>query len=110
MIDKFIKWLNIKITVLKVNKALNIKLTKFQIDYIFYNKPYKKIGRRTGKTLAYILKILLNDGCYHISTIQPDENRMKFEYRRYFRAWLISIYKRLKTKKIVKCTIEGIIE
>jgi hypothetical protein len=101
------KWLKRKILIWRVNKTLNIKLRKEQIDYIFFNRSYVSQGRRSGRTLAYILRILLNDGRYHIVDIRPDENRSNVEYRRFFRRWLIEIYTKLKNKGLVKCEIYG---
>ena len=103
-----LEWLKRKILIHRVNKALKIKLRKDQIDYIFFGKPYVLQGRRNGKTLSYILKILLNDGVYHIIDIEPDENRLNIEYRRFFRRWFKEIYIKLKDRRLVKCVIYGI--
>jgi non-homologous end joining protein Ku len=102
-----LKWLKRKILIYRVNKTLNIKLRKDQIDYIFFDKPYTLQGRRNGKTLAYILKILLNDGIYHIVDIEPDENRLNIEYRQFFRRWFRETYLRLSDRGLVKCVIYG---
>lgn len=103
-----LKWLKRQILIWRVNKTLKIKLRKDQIDYIFLGKPYISQGRRTGKTLAYILKVLLNDGRHHIIDIEPDENRFNIEYRRFFREWFKEIYRKLKNKGLAKCVIYGI--
>lgn len=103
-----LKWLKIKILIYRVNKTLNIKLRKNQIDYIFFDKPYTLQERKSDKTLAYILKFLLNDGCYHIIEIEPDENKFNIEYRRFFKRWFKEIYEKLKDKGLVKCVIYGI--
>lgn len=102
------KWIKRQILIWRVNRTLNIKLRKDQIDYIFFDKPYVLQGRRNGKTLAYILKILLNDGKYHIIDIKPDERGLNIEYRRFFRRWFKEIYIKLKDKGLVKCVIYGI--
>lgn len=55
-----IKKLKIKRTVAKVNKALDIKLNKWQINYIFNDgRCPDYYTRRTGKTLANILKTII---------------------------------------------------
>lgn len=49
----------------KINKALSINLYDWQIQYIFYDGNYHSeyhYGRRNGKTLANILKLLLSEG------------------------------------------------
>ena len=103
-----LEWLKRKILIHRVNKALNIKLEEDQINYIFFDKPYASRDRKSEKTLAYILKILLNDGMYHIVDIEPDENRFNIEYRRFFRRWFKEIYIKLKDRRLVKCVIYGI--
>ena len=103
-----LKWLNRQILIWRVNKTLKIKLRKDQINYIFFGKPYVLQGRGNGKTLAYILKILLNDGTYHITDIKPDEKGLNVRYRQFFRRWFKEIYIKLKNKRLVKCVICGI--
>lgn len=49
----------------KINKALSIDLYDWQIQYIFYDGDYHgeyNYGRRNGKTLANILRLLLSEG------------------------------------------------
>lgn len=61
-IKQFIKNFKIKITVKRVNRALKIKLTDWQIGYIFHGQPYSDEiynARCNGKTLAHILRICL---------------------------------------------------
>lgn len=56
------KSLQQKRTVKKINKALSISLYDWQIDYIFNDGEYHgeySHGRKNGKTLANILKLLL---------------------------------------------------
>lgn len=51
-------------TVKKVNRALGVRLKKWQIDFIFENRPYSAeiaTERCNGKTLAYILRICLKN-------------------------------------------------
>lgn len=103
-----LKWLKRQILICRVNKTLNIKLRKDQIDYIFFGKPYVLQGRKNGKTLSYILKILLNDGIYHIIDIKPDEKGLNIEYRQFFRKWFKEIYLKLNNKGLAKCVIYGI--
>ena len=78
------------------------------MDYILFDIPYTFQGRKSGKTLAYILKFLLNDGRYHIIDIKPDIKGLNIEYRRFFRRWFREIYIKLKDKGLVKCIIYGI--
>ncbi len=47
-------------TLKKVEKALGIKLYDWQRDYIMLDSDFIPDGRRNGKTLAFILRILLN--------------------------------------------------
>ena len=101
------KWLKRQILIYRVNKTLKIKLRKDQIDYIFFGKPYILQSRGSGKTLAYILKILLNDGTYHIIDIKPDEKGLNIEYRQFFRRWFKEIYLKLNNRGLVKCVIYG---
>lgn len=103
-----LKWLKRKFLIWRVNKTLKIKLRKDQIDYIFFGKPYVLQSRGSGKTLAYILKILLNGGTYHIIDIEPDENRFDIRYRQFFRRWFKEIYIKLKNKRLIECVIYGI--
>ena len=91
-----LEWLKRKILIYRVNKTLNIKLKKDQIDYIFFDKPYTFQDRKSGKTLAYILKFLLNDGRYHIIDIKPDEKRSNIEYRRFLEDGLKKFIQNLK--------------
>ena len=61
-IKNFIKQIKIRRTVKLVNRALNIKLTDWQIDFIFNNRPYPlqvACTRCNGKTLAHILRVCL---------------------------------------------------
>lgn len=102
-----LKWLKRQILIYRVNKTLKIKLRKNQIDYIFFNKPYTSTERRSGETLAYILKFLLNDGAYYIVDIKPDIKGLNIEYRRFFRRWFKDIYTKLNNKGLVKCVIYG---
>lgn len=49
----------------RINKALEIKLYEWQINFIFGNGEYKneyQYGRRNGKTLANALKLCLSSG------------------------------------------------
>lgn len=51
--------------ILRINKALGIRLYLWQIDYIFFDKeiPSDVLNKRvTGETTARILKILLSKG------------------------------------------------
>lgn len=49
----------------RINKALNIKLYKWQINFIFADGEYQSeylYGRRNGKSLANALKLCLSSG------------------------------------------------
>lgn len=68
-------------TVELINRALKIKLSEWQINYIFENGIYhdeKNYGRRNGKTLANVLKFLFSSGlpvtyCQELHTFQPPD-------------------------------------
>lgn len=69
---KFARKRAIKATVKKVNNALKINLTRWQIDFIFYGVTYPQEITKTranGKTLAHILRIVLKDG--HAEVKEP---------------------------------------
>lgn len=62
MLKKIFRYFKRRKIVKKVNKALMIKLHKWQIDFIFDGKPYSeevKNERCNGKTTAHILRICL---------------------------------------------------
>jgi len=44
-----------------IEKALGIKLYEHQVNYLLDKGPVQS-GRRTGKTLAYCVKLALSDG------------------------------------------------
>ena len=57
-------WLSIR-RIKQINRALNIKLYKWQKEYIFGNGEYHdkaRFGRCNGKTLANVLKFLFSSG------------------------------------------------
>lgn len=59
---RIIKWIKRRKTIKRVNRALNIELTDWQIDFIFKNRHYPYAiysTRANGKTLAHILRICL---------------------------------------------------
>ena len=63
LLKRLIYYFKVLFTVRKINKALNIKLYKWQIDFIFYDKPYSaeiENTRQTGKSLARSLKLLFS--------------------------------------------------
>lgn len=52
-------------TVERIENILNIELTTWQIEFIFFNVPYGgiiNVSRCQGKTLAHILKLCLTPG------------------------------------------------
>lgn len=52
-------------TVERIENILDIELTTWQIDFIFFNVPYGgiiNVSRCQGKTLAHILKLCLTPG------------------------------------------------
>ena len=62
-ISQIIEKVKRRVLVWRVNRALNIRLTDWQIAKIFDDKPFPahiQSGRRFGKTTAQILFILLN--------------------------------------------------
>jgi hypothetical protein len=96
----------------KVQKALNLKLYDWQIDYIL-EKPrvldMRITGRRTGKTLAYIIKLLFTDSkpirAYDFKEIEDYSDwycitnradRKEPHYTHWFRRYLKDIYTELK--------------
>lgn len=106
-----------------VEKALNLKLHPWQIDYIFYDKDYPKnicpclifedfepipsyffygrccmTGRRTGKTLAYCIKLALySDKSIDMKKPEEYSDRMEFRYARgYFKHMFVDVWEKLK--------------
>lgn len=45
-----------------INKLLDITLYDWQVAYIFGESNYVTQGRGSGKTLAYVIKLLLSEG------------------------------------------------
>lgn len=98
-------------TVNKVNKALNITLYDWQIDFIFDNKEYSRnihSGRGTGKTLARCLRLCLSTGepikvAPHPSTTKEDifnyigEDGITSNRTHFFISELKAIYNKLKS-------------
>lgn len=73
MLKRIFRYFKIRRIVKKVNKALKIKLHKWQIKFIFDGKPYSdeiKKERRNGKTLAHILRICLEESNVKLSIFQ----------------------------------------
>ena len=95
-----------KILIKRVNKCLDIKLRKDQINCIFKNKPYVMEGRYTVKTLTYILKILLNKETYNFQNLPVPVDEL--EHRKWYLKWFKKIYYKLKEKNLVQCTIRNI--
>lgn len=95
----------------KVNKALNITLYDWQIDFIFDGKVYGRNiynGRCTGKTLAHCLSLCLSTGepikvNPHPSTTREDifnyigEDGITLQRIRFFISELKTIYNILKS-------------
>lgn len=100
------KWIKRKILIHKVNKCLNIKLRKDQINCIFKNHVYV-MGERSGKTLTHILKILLNQGIYDFKKLRIDELH-GVGYRNWYLRWFREIYYKLNKKNLVQCSIRNI--
>lgn len=62
VIKRFILWLRRKKIVKRINKALKVKLKKWQIAFIFYGASIPaeiQKERCNGKTLAHILRLCL---------------------------------------------------
>ncbi len=78
---KILKYFKRRRIVKKVNKALMIKLHKWQIDFIFDGKPYSEEVRKercNGKTLAHILRICLKSTNANVQNLQREgENNTK---------------------------------
>ena len=91
----------------RVNECLGIQLRKDQIDYIFKGKPYLMVGRRNGKTLAHILRTLLNKGIYDFKILAEDEHHDS-NYRWWYLNQFKAIYYNLKAENLVQCTIKNI--
>lgn len=75
----------------KIEKIFGFKLYDWQIDYIRGKEVARPYGRRTGKTFAYILRLLLNSP-FEITekSITTDEYH-GIEYRDWFLRELIKI-------------------
>lgn len=70
-------WLSLRL-IKQINRALNIKLYKWQINYIFGNGEYHdevRFGRCNGKTLANVLKFLFSSGPHVVF----DRHRLMFD-------------------------------
>lgn len=101
----------------RVEKALNIKLYEWQINYILdipMVLDMRITGRGTGKTLAYIIKLLFADDypiksydmsdIYGIADNYHDDTSLypSFDnhYTRWFKGYLTDIYKCLTSAGI----------
>lgn len=87
----------------RVEKALGIKLYDEQIAYILHDGPYWFGGRRTGKTLAYCVKLALSEGAplnasepWNISDPDCGAPENKYNYARWFRRFFLDIWHSLK--------------
>lgn len=101
------KWIKRKILIKRVNECLDIELRKDQIGCIFEGKPYLMMGRRNGKTLTHILRILLNKGMYDFKILAEDEHHDS-NYRHWYLNYFREIYYKLKEKNLVQCTVKNI--
>lgn len=100
----------------RIGRALNIKLREWQINYILdipMVLDMRITGRGTGKTLAYVIKLLfsndypikaydrnviglLSDDYHNISEMGYRDTH----YDRWFRDYLLTIYETLKSAGI----------
>lgn len=100
----------------RIEQALEIKLYDWQVDYIL-NRPQilnmRITGRCTGKTLAYIIKKLFEEGkpirAYIFQEVEVESDwwsvtnridRKRPEYTHFFKAEIKRIYEALVSKKI----------
>ncbi len=98
------KRLKVQRLVKKINKALNIKLNKDQIDFIWYNKPISNGKRGSGKVIAWMIKVIITHDVYiRISDVRPDGISRRFF--QFYSEWFISIYNKLKSAGLAKCVI-----
>lgn len=95
----------------RIQKALNIELYNWQVNYILDIPMILDLsisGRGTGKTLAYVIKLLFCDKkpirIYDINDIfaladeyhNPNRNRHCYNpYNRFFADYLFNIYRKL---------------
>jgi hypothetical protein len=92
-----------KATIPLIEKALDIKLYDGQRKYLLYDGPYWFGDRRSGKTLAYCVKLALSDGeplnmkkPWEIcdNDYGPPRNRQR--YSGWFRGFFLKIWHSLK--------------
>ena len=80
MIGNFFKNLKVDKNIKIINKALNISLTRWQVDYIFYNVDIpNELNhiRGCGKTTARILRILFSEGKPIVLNYPVDFDKLK---------------------------------
>jgi hypothetical protein len=83
-----------------INKALGITLYDWQIDYIFGANIIIS-GMSSGRTLAMVLKTLLNVNNVVDCRNVPTQNSIKlynsvFKYKRWLKKYYVDIYEKLK--------------
>lgn len=103
MFNKLKKWLQKKHqdrVVKIINKALGITLYDWQIAYIFNNNIIIS-GQTNGKTLAMVLKTILNVNnvvdCRNYPTLNSNKvYNSVFRYKRWLKRYYIDIYDKLE--------------
>lgn len=110
----------------RIEQILNIKFQEWQVNYIL-DKPMVLdmaiTGRRSGKTLAYIVKLLFKDDkpirIYDLTEVaaysdwwsvspRVEENSKNDHYTKWFRDRLLEIYGELTMAGIITRPIAGI--
>lgn len=94
-------------TIKLIEIALNLKLYDWQKTYILSKGEYPMVGRRTGRTMAYIIKLCISDGepilmyeCKHIALYSDGFHGHRYDD--FFRDELRNIYEQLKRHKGLK--------
>jgi hypothetical protein len=93
----------------RVDEALKIKLYPWQRAYLMgeYYDPDNEFKRRNGRTLAYILKLLLMPRDENITrdTIKyySDQFKRRNQYYKWFSRWALEINDKLTAAGIETC-------
>ena len=100
LLKKIRLWWIKKTVVPKVNYALGIELCDWQIDYIWGGCHVVNLSRRSGKTLAHILKLLFNKDKIELRRHKwfkdVDDSWRPMKYNEWFKRELFRVYKQLK--------------
>lgn len=88
-----------------IETALGFELFDWQKDFLFKDNWVTPCGRQTGRTTAYMLKLLLSEGppihMYDLIVLSNfvDED-FSFQYSKYFRENLQKMYIKLTNPKL----------